>query len=458
MAFDRAIVRSGQPGPLRADLVELLALSWPVIFARLGIMAMGLTDAIVVGHYSSRELSFHVLAWAPTSIVLTTGVGLLQGVQVMTARHIGEGRPEFAGGVLRRGVIYSLLIGAVSIAVLLTAGPWLLRAIGLEPALATGATGPMSVFVWSLPAYLAATACTYFLEALEKPLPGMLAMWGANAFNLAVDLWLVPGTSGLPVDGAVAAAWSTLAARTALLVFLVVYIVRMPQARALGLFAKPADGPEATREQQRIGWGSGASMFIEVGAFAALTLIAGKVGGLQAAGWAVVLNVAAVIFMGPLGLSAATAVLVGRAFGARDAAGVARTGFLGFGGTVVLMLAVCLAVGLFPGTIAGAYTSDPALVTLVAPALVLSCLFYVPDGLQVVGAQALRARGDVWIPTFFHLASYCVVMVPLAMLFVFGLHFGVDGIVWAVIVASLISGALQVGRFTMLASRDRSNA
>ena len=76
----------------RATLSELLKLAWPVVLARLGIMTMGLTDAIVVGHYASRELAYHSLAWAPSSVVLTTAVGLMMGVQVMTARLLGEGR------------------------------------------------------------------------------------------------------------------------------------------------------------------------------------------------------------------------------------------------------------------------------------------------------------------------------------------------------------------------------
>ena len=41
----------------RETLSELLKLAWPVVLARLGIMTMGLTDAIVVGHYASRELA-----------------------------------------------------------------------------------------------------------------------------------------------------------------------------------------------------------------------------------------------------------------------------------------------------------------------------------------------------------------------------------------------------------------
>ncbi|MFN9927533.1 MAG: MATE family efflux transporter, partial [Phenylobacterium sp.] len=44
---------AGRLGPFRTDLSALLRLSGPVVLSRLGIMAMGLTDAIVVGRYSA---------------------------------------------------------------------------------------------------------------------------------------------------------------------------------------------------------------------------------------------------------------------------------------------------------------------------------------------------------------------------------------------------------------------
>ena len=51
---------------IRKDLAELMRLAWPVVFARLGIMTMGLTDALVVGQFSAVQLGYHALGWAPT--------------------------------------------------------------------------------------------------------------------------------------------------------------------------------------------------------------------------------------------------------------------------------------------------------------------------------------------------------------------------------------------------------
>jgi MATE family multidrug resistance protein len=435
----------------RSTLKDLLNLAWPVVLARIGIMTMGLTDAIVVGHYASRELAYHSLAWAPSSVVLTTAVGLMMGVQILTARLRGEGRHAEIGAVLRRGVVYAVQIGIAAMLALAVFGPWVMQNVSFGEGLGEGASGPLVVFALSMPAYLLSIAGQFFLEGLSKPKPGMWAMWVANGVNIGLNLLLVPDLLGLGVDGAVASAWATFGARTALAVFLVVYILRLPEAKTWNLWAKPARDRAVEREQVKVGLGAGASNFIEVGAFAAMTLIAGLLGTNETASWAIVINMSAIVFMLPMGLSSATAVLVGRAYGAQDRAGVMRAGLAGMGVVAALTLIVALVIWPTASVVVGAYTNDPALIAIAGPALVLATLFFVADGIQVVAAQANRAAGDVWWPTIMHFLSYGAIMMPLGWFLAH--RIGVDGLVWAVIVASLVSGALLMGRFLRVARR-----
>ena len=93
----QAAVTAAEAARLGKDLTELLTLAWPVVISRVGFMTMGLIDTLVVARYSTEQLGFHALAWAVSGVVLTTGLGLLSGVQVMTARHRGEGRPQATG-------------------------------------------------------------------------------------------------------------------------------------------------------------------------------------------------------------------------------------------------------------------------------------------------------------------------------------------------------------------------
>jgi MATE family multidrug resistance protein len=414
---------------------------------------MGLCDAIVVGNYSAKHLGYHALAWAPTSVILTMAVGLLTGVQVMTARRIGEGRRDLTGAVLRRGLVYSFWIGIVSTLALLAAGPTFLHAIGLEPDLADGATRALIVFSLSLPGYALSVTASFWLEGLSRPGPAAWAMWAANIVNLLLNLLLVPGTFGLPALGAVGAAWATCGARTFLALAVLIYIVRMPEALALGVFTRPEPDRAAAIAQRRIGYGAGVSNFFEVAAFASMNVIAGWIGGLAIAAWAIVLNVAAIVFMVPLGLATGAAVLVGKAYGARDAAGVTRAGVICFAVTAVFGVLVSLFIWPAAELISRGYTRDAATIAMAAPALVLSCLFFIPDALQVVTAQSLRARGDVWVPTITHLASYVGVMMPLAWWLAIPMGMGLIGITWAVVGASFLAWGLLLGRFWLLSRR-----
>jgi MATE family multidrug resistance protein len=449
-----AVSRMGRPGGLiRADLSTLLALAGPVVVSRLGIMTMGLTDAIVVGRYSPIQLGFHALAWAPTSVVLTVSIGLLTGIQVMTARVIGEGRRAAAGVVLRRGLVYAAWVGIAASLILAVVGPWLLHALGLSRALADGASRPLIVFSLSMGPVAISVAGSIWLEALSKPTPPMLMMWGANLVNLAIDLVLVPGRFGAPALGAVGGACATLGSRTALMIATLVYIACMREARELGVFAKPPRERAAEAEQRRIGFGAGASNLFEVASFAAMNIIAGWLGGLAVAAWSIVLNVASLIFMVPLGLSTSTAVLVGSAYGARDAKGVNRAGAIGLSVTALFGVTVALAVWPARALIAGLYTTSAPVIAMAAPALGLACLFFIPDCLQAVTAQALRARGDVWVPSATHLISYAVVMAPLGWFLALPLRMGLTGTVLAVVIASLLSAGLLLTRFAVLAKR-----
>jgi MATE family multidrug resistance protein len=440
--------------PIRDDLGRLARLAGPVVVSRLGVMTMGLTDTIVVGRVSAEQLGYLALGWAATSSVLGSAMGLLSGVQVMTSRAIGEGRPQDAGAALRRGLVYSLWIGVAAATVLGFGMPLVLRALGLKGGLAAGATGPLVVLAVSMPSFALSSASSSWLEGLGRMTPPMLLMWAANALNLGIDLVLVPGGFGLPAMGAVGAAIATFCARTFLAIATLAYILAMKDARQLGVFHRPPPSRAAEAEQRRIGYGSAASNFFEMTAFSFMNIIAGWISPLTVAAWAVALNVLALVFMVPLGLSTATAVMVAMAFGAGDTPGLRRAALLGFG--VVAGFGLCIGLAIWPNAaaIVPLYTRDHQTIALATGALTLSCIFYMPDGMQVVVAQSLRARGDVVVPTFTHLASYLVVMLPLAYWLAIPMGWGISGIVWSVIIAAYLSAGLLLSRFWMLARRD----
>jgi MATE family multidrug resistance protein len=448
-----AATRLGYTAPamptLRSLVNKLLGLAWPVALSRLGIMGMGVVDAVVIGQLAPSELPHQALGWAPTAVVLVAGMGLLTGVQVLAARALGEGNPTHAGAVLRRGLVLGFVTGCVAALALALGGARVFELAGIPHTLAEPAARTMLVFTYSVPLSLVHMAGASFLEAVQKPLPSTWLMWAANVVNLGLNLLLVPD------HGAVGSAWATVGARGFLALSLLAYIFFMPDADHYGVRrVRPGARGPGYRALLGVGLAAALSQAAEAGAFSGMTFLAGRIGEAQVAAYQITLNLLAVVFMLSLGMATATAVLASEAVGQGQPRTAARVGFTGLGLNSAGMLLCAAAIVLLREAIGRAYTADAQLAQVVSALLPLVALVLVPDGGQTVTASALRAQGDNWFPTGSHLLAYALVMPALG--YWLGEHEGqgVAGLLSAILMASALSAGILVLRLGWLRKKN----
>ena len=427
----------------RPYIKDTLRLAGPVALARLGIIGMALVDVVVVGQLAAEELPHQALGWAPTAVFLVAAIGLLQGVQVLAARSLGEKNPQGAGVALRRGLVLALIAGVLSALLMWAAGERLFTAFGIDAALAGPSAKVMAVLAVSIPLHLIYIAATYFLEAIKKPGISTVVMWLANGVNLALNLWWVPD------HGAVGSAWATVGARVFLAVVILVCIWFLRDGAAYGVRTLGKQGP-TYRALLGVGIAAAVSQAVEAGAFSAMTVIAGRIGADVVAGYQILLNVMALVFMVALGVGAASAVLVSEAIGRRAPADAARAGWTGLGLNTIGMLIAAALILAFAAPIGRAYTADVELAALIASMMWVCALVLTPDGGQVVAASALRARGDNWFPTFSHILSYAVVMPLLGFWLAEREGMGVAGLVLAIFWSSVLSVSILLARWWAL--------
>jgi len=434
----------------RSYVPRLLRLAWPVALARLGIMGMGLVDVMVVGQLAPEQLPHGALGWAPTSVVLVTGIGLLQGVQVLAARALGQGQPAHAGGAWRRGVAVSLVAGVLAGLLMWLGGERVFTVFGIAPALAAPAAAVMQVLALSVPLHLTYCATAFFLEAIQRPMPSTVVMWLANVVNLGLNLALVPRY------GAVGSAYATFGARLFLAVSLVAYVLTMKDAVRYGV--RPGAAGPSYGALMRIGVAAALSQAAEAGAFSGMTIIAGRIGEQAVAVYQILLNVLAVVFMVSMGVATATAVLAAEAAGQGSPRNAARASYVGLAVNSCGMLLAGGLVWLFAQQISRAYSADLVLAALTASLLPLSAVIMLPDGGQVVVAAALRARGDNWFPTASHVLAYAGVMPVLGFWLAETEGQGVPGLLLAICCASVLSALVLVGRLFALSRRALTSA
>jgi MATE family multidrug resistance protein len=417
-----------------------------VALARLGIIGMALVDVVVVGQLAPDELPHQALGWAPTAVFLVAAIGLLQGVQVLAARSLGEKNLEGAGVALRRGLVIALGAGILSAGLMWLGGEHLFSTFGVGADLVAPSAAVMNVLALSIPLHLLFVAGTYYLEAVKKPGIGTAVMWAANAVNLALNLLWVPE------HGAVGSAWATVSARVFLAAVLLVIIFYLPSGRIYGVRKHGAPGP-SYGALFAVGIAAAVSQAVEAGAFGAMTVIAGRINADVVSAYQIMLNLMALVFMIALGLAAATAVLVSEAIGRKAPHDAARAGWTGIGLNAIAMIIAALVLLVFPQQIGRAYTVDLELAALLASLMWIAALALHPDGAQVVTASALRARGDNWFPTFSHILAYAVVMPILGYWFAEHQGMGVAGLLFAIFWASVVSAAILLLRWWVVSKR-----
>jgi MATE family multidrug resistance protein len=413
---------------------KLLWLAWPVALARLGIMGMSVVDVMVVGQFAPAELPYQALGWAPINVLTVAGIGLLTGVQVLAARGLGRDQPEEAGAAWRRGLVLSLVAGGLAALVLTLAGARALTAFGITPELAGPSLRVTHILMLSVPLQLMYVTSSMFLEAIQRPMAAMAAMWLANGVNLALNLFLVPKL------GAIGSAWCTVAARFCLAAVMLAWVWQLKDAQRLGV-RRSAEAP-GYGALLSVGAAAAISSAAEAGAFSGMTILAGRQGPDAVASYQILLNLLSIVFMVSLGVSSATAVLTSEAVGRRAEADAMRSSFGGVLLNGALMVATALVVLTFSGTIGRAYTANVTLAAAASGLMWLAAAIMPPDGAQVVAASALRARGDNWFPTASHLLAYVAVMPALAYWLAELRGQGVAGLMLAIFWSSSLSCAV----------------
>ena len=413
-------------------------------------MGMGLCDAVVVGRLAPAQLPHQALGWAPTSVMLVTGIGLLTGVQVLAARALGANTPEKAGGALQRGMFVSVLGGAASIAFAYAVGDRIYLWFGVDPELAAPAARIMCVLSWSVPLHLFYVCAAFFVEAIQRPMASTWVMWAANVLNVGLNLWWVPR------HGAVGSAYATVGARLFLACALFAWLARLPEAETYKLFSRARE--PNLREFLGVGVAAGVSQAAEASAFSGMTMLAGRLGAHAVAGYQILLNLLAVVFMFALGFATSTAVLTAEAVGRGEPHEARRVSWTGLGVNSVFLGLIALGLSLLSEPIAHAYTVDVQVANLVSGLIWLVALTIVFDGGQTVVASALRAQSDNWFPTASHLLAYAVVMPILGFAFAERQGLGVGGLLWAIAWSSVLSVSVLAGRLWVLSKIRVSQA
>jgi len=437
--------------PVRAGGVrEVVPLALPVMLTQLSTSLMGVVDSAMVGRIGPTELAAvgfgGIWLWTLFSIFF----GTASGIQTFVSQADGAGDAKSCGPWIWQG-LYALMPAGIAFAAIL--------ALLLEPALAL--LGPSAEMRSLTTAYvetrligelgfLAVMVINSFYRGLGDTRTPLYITLFANAVNVVLDYGLIFGELGLPKWGVAGAGLATAIAHWSNAVVLLVIC----QRRAIATRCNTQPVAASRSQIRRFLWTSapiGGQWFIGMLSFSAFTTLVARMGDAPMAASQAFLMLLSLSFMQAVGISIATAILVGRYIGAGKPSAAIRT----FHSSIVVgaAIALCIAVAFIaiPIPLLRLFTDDQRVLELGRPLLRLGALFQLADAIAIIADGALRGAGDTRWPFAVETAMGWGVLVPLAYYVGIVLDYGLTG-AWLASLAHILVLA------SILALRFRSNA
>lgn len=415
--------------------------------AFVGNVSMGLVDTLVVGRVSAVQLAGVAAAHAVFWAFVVISYGLLAGMETLISQAHGQGDLKRADRTLGQGLWLSVVIILLGLPVLLLITHFY-EHFGAKPEVVEVAKPVLLQLAYSFPFMMMFNVLQRYWQSLEIVVPVTVIVIAANLVNYIGNVAFVEGRWGFEAMGAVGSAYATLISRVLMLMALVavsIYCWNKRNAHPTDKFSVRSLRLHVPlfRNLTRLGLPAGGQVAIEAGTFNIATTLVAGLGAIELAAHHIVLSIASFTFMLPLGLGSASAVRVGTHVGAGDFYAARRTGWLTIGVGSGVMAACAIAFLAFPEALIGSFTKDQVVIDLGLKIILFAALFQIFDGIQAVGAGALRGIGSTKEALWANLVGHYCVSLPLGLALCFAWQWGLSGL-WLGLMSGLIVTAAMI--------------
>ncbi len=434
----------------RGHAGALAKLGLPLIGSHLAQVAMGITDAVMLGRYGVPELAAETLGFSIYFVLFIVGSGFGVAVMPIIALAIGQGDEQQVRRVTRMSLWASVGFALIVMPLMIWSQPVLL-AIGQEPEIAALAQVYLRYMAICIIPALFVVVFRSYLSALERTQVILWITVLAAFLNAALNYALIFGNFGAPEMGIAGAGAATAVVSVASALVMGLYIWRQtPEHEVFRRIWRP-DG-EAFARVFWMGVPIGLTNFAESGLFSGAAVMMGWIGKVPLAAHGIALQLTALVFVMYLGLSQAVTVRVGNAYGRRDRDHLVRGALAAMGVSAVLAVITITVFLSMPEVLLGLFLDPgdpekPLIIQVGVGLMFMAAIFNVADGGQVMALGLLRGLQDTEVPMIMAVLSYWGVGLTGGYILGFWAGFGPVGI-WAGLALGLfLASGLMMWRF-----------
>lgn len=426
----------------------LSALAWPIVLSQVALVALGLTDTVMMGILGKEALAGGGLGVTITSLLLTFAIGVLGATSNLIAPRAHK-KPD---GIVKQYSYASLVVatgfGLLILLVLLWAKE-IISLTGQNAVITELADQYLQGFCWGVLPGVWFQALRFTVMPLGHTRIVTIIAWVDVLLNIPINYLLITGSFGFPNLGIKGIGVATSVVHIISFIGLAGYIIFHPKLASyrnaiieklhIGLYCK---------ETLRLGIPQGVTYLAEVGLFATATFLMGLFGNDTLAAHQITLQTITIPFMIAMGIAQATGIKVGHELGLNNIQACRQYGWLGLSMGSCWMLLAAIAFWLFPEAIIGFYLDEhnpenQQVFVIASQLLIIAAYFEIFDGTQTIASAALRGLKEAKRPMLLAISSYWLVGLPVALLLGFNWQWQGEGVWWG-LAAGLASAAISL--------------
>lgn len=441
----------------RQSVRRIVRLALPVTVGQLAIVGMSITDIIISGKLSTDDLAGVSLGSAVFNLAIMLTVGIVLGNGPIIGQFFGSGNLQSLRRQFQSCLWLCLPLG-IFCACLVGIGIFALPQLDTDNTVSKVAISylwPMLGAAFLLP-FMMAYRTTF--ESMGHARPAMIFNLIGFLANIPLDYALVLGKWGLPALGGAGCGWASLLVSIFIVAGETLYARFASPLSSYGLLTKiTLFDIHRIKETLRVGLPIGGAILAEGGFFLIIPLFIAHLGAAVISGHSIAISFDWVMFMVPMGISQAIAVLSAHELGQRNPALARQICFSGLALTTVIALIQAGLVIAFRHQIAALFSPDPQVRELAAQLLIYAATFRVFDAINVGGNGALRGYKDTRITLILAVSGYWLIGFPLsyslALTDIWGTPLGVEGFWVGMVVTLIFTSCLTVLRVRQTTGR-----
>uniref|UniRef100_A0A8C5DW66 Multidrug and toxin extrusion protein n=1 Tax=Gouania willdenowi TaxID=441366 RepID=A0A8C5DW66_GOUWI len=427
-------LRNKLPLVHRDELYHIVRMTGPLLLSRILIYLLPFVVTMFCGRLGNSVMAGYGLASAAINVsTAATGCGLGLACDTLISQTFGGKNLLRVGGILQRGIIILLLFCLPCWALLINAQAILL-CMGQDPEVCT-----LVYPVFSFQAMFLHQLQVSYLQNQGIILPQFYTAVLANIANVLTNYvflhWLNLGVSG-------SAAANTLS-QIYICIFLFAYI-RWKKLHEATWGGWSADSLQEWGSYMRLAVPSTMMTCFEWWVYEFGGFFAGMLGEDELAAQHVVIMIAFITYMFPLGIQAAACARVGNALGAGDTARAILTSKLSLGLAGAFAVAEGIVLGSSKTVLGFLFTSDEKIIELVSNLMNAYCFLQFFDGLVCVCTGIFLGTGKQKIPAVANFIGYYCIGLTLSVVFMFVVKLRVLGFWLGLLVCVVLQSTFYI--------------